>query len=297
MIIPSYNGESKLPNVVASLEQQQQEGLEVIVVLDGSTDMSASFLATKKEAWRLSELRIIVQENKGRAAARNAGAQDANGELLLFFDDDMLLTPGLVKAHVAHHTEFPDTVLVGNQLENPNNSSSDFQHYKAGLSRKWMSNLAARKGLIDLPFITAAHFSIRKSLFIQIGMFDERLRDAEDFDFAVRAKSDKTPIYFDPLLVAWHLEFYTCKSFILRQRQYLQASQNLFELKKSDAYLPSVGSISTWKKVIYAIFASKKFVDLIDLNKMGFIPRIVRFRFYDLVTTSLGSIYTKVPLD
>jgi GT2 family glycosyltransferase len=294
--VPSYNGESKLPNLIASLEQQQ-EGIEVIVVLDGSTDTSASFLAEQKGHVPFSQLRIIIQDNKGRAAARNTGAQAANGELLLFLDDDMLLTPGLVKAHVAHHLEFPDTILVGNQLENPDSSASDFQHYKAGLSRKWMSNLAPRKGVINLAFITAAHFSIRKSLFMQVGMFDERLRDNEDFDFAVRAKSKKTPIYFDPLMVAWHMELYSCKSFILRQRQYSQASQKLFELKKSEAYLPSVESVSIWKKAIFAIFANKALVELIDSNRMGFIPKCLRFRFYDLVVTSLGSIYIKVPLN
>jgi len=296
LIIPTYNGEAKLPSLFASLEQQEGDDFEIIVVVDGSSDQSLEFLQFKRRNGQFPNLQIISQTNKGRAGARNVGARSAKGEILLFLDDDMALSSGVVMAHVAHHMQNCDSILVGNQLENPKLAASDFQRYKAALSSKWMSNLATNKQVISNPFITAAHFSIQKLLFQKVGMFDESLTDAEDFDFAVRAQSAKVPIYFDPSLVGWHMEVYSCKSFILRQRQYTQAAKHLYRLRNNESYIPPVETISLWRRKLLGIFAHSAWVSIIDSGKMEVVPEFLRYRFYSLVVTSLGSVHTNVPL-
>ena len=54
--------------------------------------------------------RVIEQENRGLAGARNTGYRAAEADLVLFLDDDMLCDPQLVAAHVAAHQQ-PGTII------------------------------------------------------------------------------------------------------------------------------------------------------------------------------------------
>ncbi len=83
VIIPCYNGEEFLPDALRSLKEQTALPQEIIVVDDGST-------APIKEPsdWNGPKLIIVRQSNKGIAAARNRGMQDACGKYIAFLDAD-----------------------------------------------------------------------------------------------------------------------------------------------------------------------------------------------------------------
>jgi hypothetical protein len=66
--------------------------VEVIVVDDGSTDNSRTLLT-----WRASSVRLILQSNRGQAAAFNAGWEAATGEVVIFLDADDLLEADLAE--------------------------------------------------------------------------------------------------------------------------------------------------------------------------------------------------------
>ncbi len=85
--------------MAASLVNQSclHDDVEVIFVDDGSTDGTAQFLRQLELPFRWT---AISQHNKGRAAARNAGIAKAVHELLIFTDDDVLLCPEFIAAHV-----------------------------------------------------------------------------------------------------------------------------------------------------------------------------------------------------
>ena len=71
-------------------------GLEIVVILDGSTDGS-------EEAVRALEMPVRVgchwQENRGLAAARNAGLAASKGEIIWFLDDDLVPGEGVIRRH------------------------------------------------------------------------------------------------------------------------------------------------------------------------------------------------------
>jgi glycosyltransferase involved in cell wall biosynthesis len=70
---------------------------EVVLVDDGSTDDTISWL--QANAASLPHVRLIRQEHGGPAAGRNRGVQHARGDVILFIDSDLVVTPGFLQAH------------------------------------------------------------------------------------------------------------------------------------------------------------------------------------------------------
>ena len=97
IVIPTYQRRSLVVGALRSIAALDYGGeWDVIGVIDGSTDDTRS--ALEAETWPFP-LGILEQENRGLAAARNAGAERAGGDILLFLDDDMRAAPDLLHRH------------------------------------------------------------------------------------------------------------------------------------------------------------------------------------------------------
>ena len=116
VVIPVYNGQEYVAQAIQSVLAQTWPRVELIVVNDGSTDRSAEVIRQYQD-----RLILLEQENRGVAAARNAGMQRATGELVALLDQDdwwqpeklarqiplMLANPkvGLVHTAVQHYDQ------------------------------------------------------------------------------------------------------------------------------------------------------------------------------------------------
>lgn len=89
VIIPVYNCEKYIHNLLETIESQTYENLEIICINDGSTDRTNDILMQHKN--RDNRIQIIYQENLGAGAARNRGLQVATGDYLAILDADDLL--------------------------------------------------------------------------------------------------------------------------------------------------------------------------------------------------------------
>ena len=112
VVVPTYNRCGLLERTLPALLQEAMAagGVEVLVVVDGSRDGTLEMLR------RFSGhplLRVISQENRGLAAARNRGAGAASSEVILFLDDDMILKHGSVSAHREAHADGRERVVFG----------------------------------------------------------------------------------------------------------------------------------------------------------------------------------------
>ncbi len=95
-VIPAYNPEAFLLETVASVERQTHPSWECIVVDDGTDRPESRAILDSIEGRGERRLRIVRQENRGLAAARNAGIRAAAGEYVVPLDADDLLEPEMM---------------------------------------------------------------------------------------------------------------------------------------------------------------------------------------------------------
>lgn len=86
VIIPIYKVEKFMDKCIYSIVEQTYKNLEIILVDDGSPDLSGY----KSEQWRARDerIKVIHQKNRGVSAARNKGINSSNGKYLIFVDSD-----------------------------------------------------------------------------------------------------------------------------------------------------------------------------------------------------------------
>lgn len=110
IVVPSRGGRARLPVLIDSLRAQTEPDVEMIVVLDGDIDDSETVVNSYRD--ELPVRAITFPENRGRAAALNAGFFDASGDVLIRADDDLELEPDFVEHHVRLHAEAPRGVIA-----------------------------------------------------------------------------------------------------------------------------------------------------------------------------------------
>lgn len=113
--MPTFNRNDKLARVLDCLLASDHEGLneiEVIVVDDGSR-IPARLIVLSRKVCSPFTLAYVYQDNAGPAAARNEGYRNARHNIVLFIDDDILVSPSLVKQHVRGHELHPGAVIFG----------------------------------------------------------------------------------------------------------------------------------------------------------------------------------------
>lgn len=181
VVIPTYQRKQAVCGAVLSICKTDYDGsVEIVVVVDGSTDGTASALKTLQCRF---PLRIVEQANRGQASARNRGAAEARGEILLFLDDDMLAEPSLLSEHARLHSDGADAVTGEIPLS---------PHSRPNLVTDALARAAAweRKPPLTGFDIYSGHFSVAKRVFDKIGGFDEKMLTdgygTEDLDFGLR---------------------------------------------------------------------------------------------------------------
>lgn len=95
VVIPIYNSELYLEKCVNSIINQTYKNIEIILVDDGSTDMSLD--VCKKLQKKDDRIKIISTVNRGVANARNNGIENSNGEFLIFVDSDDYINEKLIE--------------------------------------------------------------------------------------------------------------------------------------------------------------------------------------------------------
>jgi glycosyltransferase involved in cell wall biosynthesis len=101
VVIPTYNRLPILRKCLRALEEQQisapVQGYEVVVVDDGSSDDTVPWLRAHTAA--LPHVRLIRQEHGGPAEGRNRGVREARGDVIVFIDSDLVVTPTFLSSH------------------------------------------------------------------------------------------------------------------------------------------------------------------------------------------------------
>lgn len=176
------------------------EGVDVVVVLDGSTDGSKEAIADLSLRVPLS---VIWQENAGLAAARNAGLAAAAGEIVWFLDDDLLPLPGTIERHRRAHDAQERVMLLG-----PCDVAPGIDLYEAARAfwREHNELRAQGESVERFDLIAVANSSLPGELLRSVGGFDERFvgYGLEDFELALRLLDAGVTVKFDAEAACWH---------------------------------------------------------------------------------------------
>jgi glycosyltransferase involved in cell wall biosynthesis len=217
LVIPTYQRRAMVCESVRSLCEINYKGqVEIIVVVDGSTDGTAEAL---KELSCPFPLRVIEQENRGAGAARNHGATEAKGDIFLFLDDDMSCEPDVLTEHAQSYRAGADAV-VGDFIE----PQSSIGFLSQVLERRKASG---GDGAALTPFdIFGGHISIRRDIFQELGGFDDGFGgngDYGDFDVGQRLLRRFT-VHHNPAALSYHRGVLGAREFIGRARNSANAT-------------------------------------------------------------------------
>ena len=178
IIIPTHNRGDYIGDALQSIIAQTLPDWEAIVVDDGSTDDTEVIV----KSYTNSRIRYIYQENKGVAAARNAGLKTTWGSYIAFLDSDDLFLPNKLELQVNFLEAQPDLGLVAGGF-----IGIDREKRVVNEVHPWLSSATFElSDWIDgCPFIVNAVL-IRREWLERVDFFDENMRYVEDWDLWLR---------------------------------------------------------------------------------------------------------------
>jgi GT2 family glycosyltransferase len=210
VIIVNWNGAQHLRVCLPSLASQSFNSLEIVVVDNRSSDDSAEVARSYNARW------LRLEENLGLAPALNRGATIANGDLLLFVNNDMRFDPGFVSALV-EPLERDEHVFAtdGMQFNWDGTARGHLATRLTNLRPRRDSSTELVPGLYfyqqektaESPVFmgSAACMMVRKTLFEKLGGFDDRLPlGYEDVEICWRAWVHRQKILYVPSAICWH---------------------------------------------------------------------------------------------
>jgi len=196
IVIPTFNRAERLRACLDALGLQTQPAadFEVIVVDDGSTDGTAEMLETLATPFLL---RVVLQkENSGYGAARNAGVSVASGEFLLFLDDDVVASPGLVAEHLRVQHQEGGAGVIGPYPQLLPRRAGRFARAMAEGRIEYYASLETKT-----PTFTSCHtgnFSAPRDAVQAVGGFAEDLPRAVDIELGYRLQQAGLRFVFAP---------------------------------------------------------------------------------------------------
>lgn len=184
VIIPAYNVAPYIGETLDSVFSQTFSDYEVIVINDGSPDTEE---LERELARFIDRINYVKQENRGASAARNAGLRTARGEFVAFLDADDLWLPSYLDEQVKFIRE-RNCDLVGADAEVFSDSARDNKTYMEALMADaqptgdvtFIGLLSAGQNLITSGVV------VRREGVLEVGLFDEALRNSQDFDLWLR---------------------------------------------------------------------------------------------------------------
>ena len=206
VVIPAYNAADTLGECLGALARSVKRPDEILVVDDGSSAEQSRRIATL-----VAEHggRLIHQLNAGPAAARNRGARESTGDILVFLDADVRVHPSTISQLAEALADQHLDAVFGSYDDNPSDGSvvSDFRnllhHFVHQGSRREASTFWAGCG------------AVRRSIFTSTG-FDESYTGAsiEDVAFGWKLTAAGHRIESRPEIQVTHLKCWTLKSFL-----------------------------------------------------------------------------------
>ena len=250
VIIPTYNRrhvlDRTLPGVLA--QDFPPQDYEVIVVMDGSTDDTAELLRDLKPK---CSLRVLESQHLGAGAARNLGIRAAVGELVLFLDDDLITTPGLLRQHYSAHAGADPSVVQGRMYIAPDSSQTIIRNAIERIGVDYYARISPDMGLRFPEGMSSVYVlsylvnsSMPRDVLVRCGGFDEQFLAAEELDLGLRLWKMGLSFRYRPDAIVYEYYVKSSAAYLQSQARALGAG-DLRASRKHYEYRPYCG-LSTW---------------------------------------------------
>ncbi|MGH3115982.1 MAG: glycosyltransferase family 2 protein [Gaiellales bacterium] len=213
IVLCTRNRASVLPKALETLASQvTNRAFEIVVVDNGSEDETADVIAE----WcrRDARFRTVKEPRVGLSRAKNAGVKTARGRIVLFTDDDVLVGPNWVDAHLSLLVGRQDLMIAGGPILP---ISQDLAPWPDWLGEASLLDLPLLDhGAVARPLgrweqVWGANMAVPLAVFERIGLWDEGLGRKgdergtwEDIEFADRLRNVGGEVWFCPGAVIWH---------------------------------------------------------------------------------------------
>lgn len=176
VVIPCFNQGHYLAEAIESVAAQTHSASELIVVDDGSLDNSSEVAA------RYPSVRRLRQDNRGVAAARNAGLALASGSLIVFLDADDRLLPDALRVGVEAISKRPHIAFAAGMSRDIGEDGSVIRELRQPLViQDHYLNL-----LKDCYIWSGSSLVTRRSALVEAGGFNEELRAGDDYELYLK---------------------------------------------------------------------------------------------------------------
>ena len=176
VIIPVYNRANTICDAINSVLAQSYSNYEIILVDDGSTDNLKEVIFQYGD-----NITYVYQNNSGASAARNNGIRRANGEFIAFLDSDDAWLPSKLEKQLAYLDMVEGLGLIGTGYFNcDENLCTPVIPVKLKMAKTEREEILIRN-IWPTPSVI-----VRRSCFETVGMFNENMRFAEDWEMWIR---------------------------------------------------------------------------------------------------------------
>lgn len=227
VIVPIYNGEADLPDLIDCLEAQTYpiDLVEYLLVDNGSSDRTSAILQTTAQN---SPTIRHLSENKIQSsyAARNTGIRAATGEILAFTDVDCRPQSNWLENLIQPFADSFVGIVAGEVEGMPGKTLLEkYAETQDVLSQKY--TLAHP----FCPYGQTANLAIRREVFPQVGLFRPYLTTGGDADICWRIQRETSwKISFTPTAIVKHRHRSTIGEFQSQWRRYGRSNRYLHEL-------------------------------------------------------------------
>ncbi len=196
IIVPAYNAERTIKQCLDSLMRQDYAGnYEVIVIDDGSSDSTPDIVSTYKR------VKLIRQSNAGPAVARNRGAKEAQGDIIIFTDSDCMPENSWVSEMLRPFKDKDVVGVKGRYKTRQKEITARFVQMEYEDKYSYMQ----KNDYID--FIDTYSAGFRKDVFLDLKGYDSDfpVACAEDVELSFRLSRRGYKMVFNPDAVVYHL--------------------------------------------------------------------------------------------
>lgn len=252
VIVPCYNQAQYLDECLQSVLNQTYQNWECIIVNDGSPDNTEEI--AKKWLEKDPRFKYMHKENGGLSSARNAGIREAKGEWIQFLDCDDILEKNKLCLQSNYFEKQIDILVSGYRYFENNEGVSKKRIFGRNY---FLPEVAILQGdnidvkqlfKIKNPFVISAPLYSKK-IFLKIGLFNEKLKSLEDWEFNLRCALNNYTFHHvgyaddSKVLIRLHEES------MMRNQELMIANQLLFNeiCNKNRLYVECFGKIESEK--------------------------------------------------